>query len=383
MAMDGRAPVRFSRSVHPLSHVRAARGWTYQDVVDVVARRVGNAAARREKAWRWEHAGVVPDLDSQRALAAELGITVDRLLTHPWPHWLPTGDPVPTSFTWDADGSLHATESALEHAMLDRRGFTKLTGTMVAGLAEEWLKIEPPQLLAAMGGGRIGTSLVERLEEGVPRLRLLEAERGGERARRLIDAELGIVTEVVAHAGYSTDQALRLHALSAELGRMAGWASFDAGMHAAAQRYWVCALHHAHTADRRDIGANILKSMSLQCYDFHELTTALALARSARAGVGETNPRTEAMLALREARAHAALGNTSDCDRLITAAETTLTRSGVQEAEPEIGYFDEAEFNAQVATCWLDLGRTQAADDRLARALTLFPTTRRATTRPT
>jgi hypothetical protein len=69
---------RPDRFVHPLSVVRAAKNWTYQDVVDVIARRHRNMAARREKAWKWEHWGVVPDLDSQLALAAELGVPEDQ-----------------------------------------------------------------------------------------------------------------------------------------------------------------------------------------------------------------------------------------------------------------------------------------------------------------
>src|SRR5688572_15766472 len=94
-------PVRF---VHPLSVVRAARNWTYQDVVDVIAARSRNMAARREKAWRWERWGVVPDMESQLALAAELAVSEDHVRRLPWPQWLPDGDPIPTSFGWTQAG---------------------------------------------------------------------------------------------------------------------------------------------------------------------------------------------------------------------------------------------------------------------------------------
>lgn len=59
---------------HPLTYVRADRDWTYQDLVNVIARPVDNMSTRREKAWRWEHWGVVPDQASQLALATELGV---------------------------------------------------------------------------------------------------------------------------------------------------------------------------------------------------------------------------------------------------------------------------------------------------------------------
>ncbi|WP_329079821.1 MULTISPECIES: hypothetical protein [unclassified Streptosporangium] len=76
--------------VHPLSYIRAERGWSYQDLVDVIARRAGNMARRREKAWRWEHGGVVPDRETQIALAAELGIRQELIDMLPWQPAIPT-----------------------------------------------------------------------------------------------------------------------------------------------------------------------------------------------------------------------------------------------------------------------------------------------------
>lgn len=373
MAQPTASPAR-GPLAHPLSHVRAVHGWTYQDVVDIVARRLGNAASRREKAWRWEHLGVVPDRASQLALAAELGICAAEVEQRPWPHWLPDGDPIPTAFMWNADGSMHAIEDALEHAALDRRGFMKLTGPALVGLAEDWLRIDPPELAAALRGGRVTDDFITRLEEGLPRLRLLEAERGGDRARRLIDAELGMTAEVLMRSSYSTSVATRLHTLAAELGRMAGWACFDAGMHSAAQRYWVAALHNAHTGGQRTVGANILKSMSLQCYDFGRMKEALLLARRAHEGAGAATARTTAMLALREARAHAALGDTRACENVLALAESALARAERHDDDPTwSAYFDDAEVHAQVGICYLDLGRPKHADRHLTEALSHFP----------
>src|SRR5690606_23350507 len=123
-------------------------------------------------------------------------------------------------------------------------------------LAQQWLVQEPGELSAVLRGGRVTDAFVDRLEEGLPRLRYLEAERGGLRARQLIDAELGIVAEVLANGSCSMVLRRRLYALAGELGRMAGWCAFDAGAHAAAQRYWSAALHAAHSADDRLLGAN-------------------------------------------------------------------------------------------------------------------------------
>src|SRR5437016_1811548 len=65
-AVDTADVARFS---HPLAFVRHVNGWSYQGLVDSIARqaaampKIGNMAARREKAWRWEHWGVIPDRD--------------------------------------------------------------------------------------------------------------------------------------------------------------------------------------------------------------------------------------------------------------------------------------------------------------------------------
>src|SRR5262245_25547235 len=113
---QGRTPMRtdtVNACTHPLAFVRAQRGWSYQRLARVVARRardlgVANMAAERQKVWRWEHRGVVPDRVSQLALAAELGVPSERVESHPWPAWLPTGDAVRVDYPWNASGAITA-----------------------------------------------------------------------------------------------------------------------------------------------------------------------------------------------------------------------------------------------------------------------------------
>lgn len=372
------AATELDRFVHPLSVVRAANNWTYQDVVDVIARRSPfNMAARREKAWRWEHRGVVPDLESQLALAAELGVPEDQVRHGSWPQWLPDGDPIRISFGWTQLGGIEALADALEYAMADRRAFMKVLGAPLVGLADSWLAIESGELVAVLGGGRVTIDFLERMEEGVPRLQLLEATRGGRHALRLIDAELGMVVDVLARSSYTAAVGKRLYCLAAELGRMAGWASFDAGLHAAAQRYWVAALHAAHAANDRLLGASVLKYMSLQCYDFALPKEALALAHSAYAGAKGATPRAAANLALREARMHAALGDAAACEKLIAQADELFSHTTAADDDPAwLRYFDEFELTAQIGVCYLDLRKPHKADAYLSRSLDLTPATK-------
>lgn len=365
-----RAPVRL---VHPLSVVRDERGWTYQDVVDIVAKPTRRSADRR-KAWKWEHWGVEPDAESQAALAAELGVPMSEVHRLGWPGWLPDGGPVHTDFPWTREGTLQSLDDTLEHAMLDRRGFMKLGGEALTRLAGQWLTRAPEPVAVALAGGRIDTQLVADLEGGLPRLRRLEARLGGPRARHLLDAELETVTGILKGASYTDEVGQRLHRLGAELARLAGWSSFDAGLHTAAQRYWASGLRAAHTAGDRALGANILKSLSLQCYDHGLFADSRALAAAAVDGAGEVTPRTLAMLLLRQARAAAACGDHAECDHLLSSAETQMACADNSDDNPAwTGYFDTAEFHAQTAACHADLRRPRLAQSHYATALALMP----------
>lgn len=107
-----------SPAQHPLAYVRRRHGWSYQDVARVIAehaRVLGvPMAARREKVWRWEHWGVVPEVDSQRALARALGIPAHEVESRPWPRWLPAHGGMPDGLPWTAEGGLSALSSVLD-----------------------------------------------------------------------------------------------------------------------------------------------------------------------------------------------------------------------------------------------------------------------------
>jgi tetratricopeptide (TPR) repeat protein len=260
---------------------------------------------------------------------------------------------------------------------VDRRGFIKVVGAPLVGLADTWLAVEPAELVAVLAGGRVTIDFVERLEQAVPRLNFLEAAQGGRCVRKLIDAELGMVVDVLQRSTYTAVVGKRLYRLAAELGEMAGWASFDAGLHAGAQRYWVAGLHAAHAAGDRLLGANILKNMTLQCYDFGRLDEALALARCAYAGARQAMPRAAAMLAMREARAYAALGDAAGCENLIAQADDLYGRATAADDVPAwLAFFDEFSFNGEIGTCYLDLAQPRRADTYFSNTLQLAPATK-------
>ncbi|MFL6074427.1 MAG: hypothetical protein ACJ73S_13620 [Mycobacteriales bacterium] len=353
--------------------MRSERNWTHQDVVDVIARRVGNMAARREKAWRWENWGVVPDEETQLALAAELGVDRELVFSLGWPTWLPVGEHINVDSPWTLDGSLALLDHTAGAAVLDRRGFLVLGAGTAGTIAEQWLAVEQPRRVSAQRNRRMDAELVTCFEQRLPALRQMDATLGGGSVRNLVDAELRLVTDLLAKSSYSQVIGRRMFAVAAELGGVAGWASFDAGYHAAAERYWVAALRAAHTAGDRALGANILKSMSLQRVEADRSGEALTLARAAREGAGNAPARVVAMLTVREARMHAVRGEAAECERLLMAAERSMGKADEEPTPSWAAYFDQADYCAQVAASYLLLRRHHATDQWLAQSLALQP----------
>ncbi|MGW6196981.1 hypothetical protein ACWF0M_12615 [Kribbella sp. NPDC055110] len=357
---------------HPLAWIRAERGWTHQDVAEAIAvhsreLRLGSPSAQRQKVWRWEHVGVVPGAASQQALAAALDVSMDRVRRLPWPRWLPTGEDIRTDYAWTADGTRTVLTDTLEYAVQDRRGFLTLTGALLTAVAGGWADAEPAvakinRVTAA--GGRIDEEVLAWIDQKVPALRRMDDRLGGEVLRNVIDADLRVVNDLLSRAFLIDSQRLRLQCAAAELAQLAGWVSFDSGLQSAGQRYYQAGLHAAQSADDRLLGANVLACMSFQSALTGHPSDGIALAQAAQDSVKASSgvPRVKAMIATREARAHAKAGNHRECGEALRRAERYLEGASDSGTEPEwVYYFDEAELVAQVGACWLDLRQPQDA----------------------
>jgi hypothetical protein len=206
---------------HPLSAVRAEHGWTYQQVAKIVAGRVGNMAAHRDKVYRWERHGVVPELEAQLALAAELTVPAQAVGELGWPSWLLVALGSDVQLPWTVANCLTVLERTAGAAMLDRRGFFTLSAGAVATVANDWLTAEPQRFTAALHGGRVDAELVAILERRAADLRHMLSAFSGHTVQAMADAELRTVTSLLTNAGYSEQVGLRLYALAAELGRRA------------------------------------------------------------------------------------------------------------------------------------------------------------------
>ncbi|MGO4456343.1 hypothetical protein AB4039_03250 [Streptomyces sp. M-16] len=283
--------------------------------------------------------------------------------------------------------------------MLARRGFLGTSLALSAGPAliepmQRWLVPSPaadPGVRADGGtAGRGPGQRPPRLTE--PELGLLEAttvmfrqwdaQCGGGLRRKAVVGQLHEVTDLLQE-NHPAPVMKRLFKVAAELSELAGWMSYDIGLHPTAQKYFVLALHAAKEGGDKPLGSYILSSMSRQMIHLGRPEDALELVHLAQYGSRDcAGPRTQAMLYAMEARAYANMGQPSRCKRAVRMAEDAFSDVGFDgEPEPDwIRFFSEAELNGENSHSFRDLayvaGRSPTyaslAEPVMARAVELF-----------
>lgn len=272
---------------------------------------------------------------------------------------------------WSAAGTMQMLQEIAGGAM-DRRGFLIACGGTLTGLATQWTNELGNAALTVANGdqpGRVTPGVVVRFESRLADLRWLDDAMGGTQLRALAVAEFRTLTRLAASATASTCH--RVFALIAEAARICGWLHFDAGQHAEAQSYYIAALRASVAAADPLTGANILAGMSFQATSTGHHHEAVALIDSARDQLGlDACPRLSAMLASRQARAHARIGDAAACGRALNDAESHLDAATSAPTEPDwIYFFDEAELAAQAGACWVELRQPDRARPLIDTAL--------------
>jgi hypothetical protein len=133
---------------------------------------------------------------------------------------------------------------------------------------------------------------------------------------------------------YTDGMGRRLHATATELMRLAGWSARDSGYSPQAQRYWIAALHAAHAAGDRALGANVVGLMSSQAKDLGQVREAITLTETARADYPGASPRVATLLDLRAAEAHALDQASTECRRALDTAFDRLGNTPGSFGEP-------------------------------------------------
>ncbi|MDT0346887.1 ATP-binding protein [Streptomyces litchfieldiae] len=243
----------------------------------------------------------------------------------------------------------------------------------VLSAAVDWLTDEGPRLRARTEGLPAGSELVAAVGDRIQQLRTLDEAQGGPAVLDWMVHDLRWIARLLRTCAHDRDQALRLHRDIAELAQLAGWLATDLGRDAAARRYYLLGLRAATVAGDRPLGAYILSCLGYQAMWNGQDRPALQLVRIARKGLGDrADRRLRALLASREARVHAKLGDEWAFHHAAFEA-TELCVLPAAPAEPSwAGWVSPAVLIADAGRAWLDLAQPERAENDLSRGLELL-----------
>lgn len=248
--------------------------------------------------------------------------------------------------SWDVSG-LAQLAVALDTDRPDAEGI--LRGPQLTTLAHEWLLAEPAAVNRAGDGGIIGTTLLDRLDALVQELRIVDDHLGGGQVLELVEPEVRFAIRLMRRGTFSPDSRSRLYRLIGELTQLAGWAAYDDGKHALAQRYYQAALYAAHVADDRLLGVYTLSMMAFQASNLDQHHEALLLLDSARlGGKGVNTPGVLSMLDAWESRAHSLVGNREGFRRALGRASERFGKRRIEDDPDWLYWYRQPEHLAEM-----------------------------------
>ncbi|AOR34526.1 hypothetical protein BFF78_28865 [Streptomyces fodineus] len=282
-------------------------------------------------------------------------ITVEAL----WPqHFTAAQDPAAQAAGFRSSGTSGAAEP----------------GPDLIAAAVDWLVAGEADAPSRLRGDELPAVAVDLLTTRIRQLRELDDACRG--TRLVLDwafQDFQWARRLATECCYDAETGVRLHRGIAELGQLAGWLAADLGMTRRSRSCFVTALHATHTAGDRALAAYIISCMSYHATWEGRGEEALRLIRIARKGSAvEDMGLGAALLATREARAHASLGDETGC-RLAMDAAAELSRHGEPPADAPWAYWlTPAVMVADAGRAWLELGRPHQAEQHLAHGIELL-----------
>ncbi|WP_405638062.1 hypothetical protein OHB53_46415 [Streptomyces sp. NBC_00056] len=197
-------------------------------------------------------------------------------------------------------------------------------------------------------------------------------QHGGEALRPAIVGQLRYVVGLLKENRPPSIQN-GLYQIAAELARLTGWTHFDARQYNQARAYFTEALQLAKEASDHQSIANVLACMSLQATYQDRPADSLALVTAAQdqaRSTPDSTPRVLSMLSMREAFAHAILGNRDSTHQAIGEAHRQFGQIQTGDQDPAwVTYFDEPKLIVDTGIAHGRLGDSVTAEPLIADAL--------------
>lgn len=213
-----------------------------------------------------------------------------------------------------------------------------------------------PQLAHLETGRAIGAVDVEALRARTARLRRLDDYLGGADTFRLYAAETEATATLLTDTSYSENTGRALLSLYAEQAQQAGWAAFDAGAGAQAERLFSASLTAARTAGDAPLAGNALALAAYQA-----TSSGRSGVDTAAAAVREAGPhapgRARALLLQRLAWAHASAGQITAAQYALDLAQDAGAEASDTDTPDWAAWADEREQRIITGRCWSELRR--------------------------
>lgn len=361
---------------HPLAYVRAKLSMGKTEFASALRRhgdRLGHhLATTRSTIYKWERGDHDPEAVAQIVIADYLhscGLPgcAERIGNRPWPLWLPAWDEQVIAAPWTQGSTLEAL-TALGSEPVDRRGFIGVSGAALVGIGAQWAAAEPA-LAAAAKGDQITSRTVDRMAERIESIRSMEQDTGGVDFLDSARADLRLITRMISNSRYTEDIGKSLHVLAAEVCCLLGWMSYDAGLHAAAQKSYTAALRATNTAGDDMLGAHTLCFMATQASNQREQHGAIGLMESATSVSARVSAVMQSSLAAHETTVLCKGGEHKKAAQALNRAFAALERSDNGDRPAYLRWFGESQLRSTEGRFLLATGQADRATDALEKSV--------------
>ncbi len=253
---------------------------------------------------------------------------------------------------------------------MDRRLFLARSGLSLVGLANPWLLDPVDRVEDGIDGRRIGHATVTDIQVITAARRRMDDVLGGGSLLSAVREDLRVSINLLTRASYSADVGRHLYSATAEQARLVSWLCFDSGQHGLAQRYTQIALRAAHSAEDRQVGANVLGFAAYQAGVRGDGIAAEALSRTALAGGrGALTPAVEGAMHARLGMGRARLGDLSGAAASFDTAEGLLTSSDLEEEPDWIYWFTRGDLHGIAGQAYMLANQPGTAVEHLNQAI--------------
>ncbi|MGH3866634.1 MAG: helix-turn-helix domain-containing protein [Pseudonocardiaceae bacterium] len=285
--------------------VRAVTGWSQQTLGNLVGLDQGRVSGIERGARRLRDVAVVAQVATALCIPPVL---------------LGFGDPGTTVGVARVEGRKVV-------SWVDRRDFAERVAALTLGVAG----VDIDRLTALLptaeptGTRHVGPADIEVIEQTTVAFESQDFATGAGPIRDLAVAQLRATLPLLG-AEMTSEVRPRLYLATARLAMQAGWMSFEVNLHDAARRLWLIGLEVARDTDHThgtDLTVYLLGDMATQAVHLGRPDEALRLihlAHAATAGSHPVSAATTSLLAIKQARAHAAKGEAAHCDRALGQA---------------------------------------------------------------